>query len=131
MIQYISDPTPDTPDSCFVSGSAIGGTKVDVGVASSNLYCKHNVEVFQPTANGATFAERTSFTERYRKCYAVIGMTGVNSGEKGWLTCPFDQDPVPGSLIKQKSRYKSNAMNIIFHGHITYVLTILFVLLRI
>ena len=106
VIQQFLDPIPDTPDSCFVSGTAIGGTKVDIGFASSNLYCKHNVEVLQPTANGATFAEKTFLTERSRKCYAVIGMTGVNSREKGWLTCHFDHDPVLGSPIKIKSRQK-------------------------
>ena len=71
---------------------------------SSSLYCKHNVELFQPTANGAIIAKKKFLTERFRKCYAVIGMTGVDSDENNWLTCPFDNDPVPGTSIKQKSK---------------------------
>ena len=98
--EIFSDPVADVSDSCFITGDAIGGTSIDEGFAVSNRDCEGRVRDSHPTANGASFAKKTFFTQKLRKCYAQFEMTGVNPDESSFLTCHFDKDPITGNRFQ-------------------------------
>ena len=65
----------------FVVGDGIGGTNRRIGTTTTEDRCARLVRIKEPSANGATWADK--------ECWAEFGATG-SDGNSAWRTCLFN-----------------------------------------